>query len=116
MAVQGSIGLLGGMPGGALAGAPALGPLSGQSGWGPLGNANAFSVYGALGDQYGIDSQYQPGGLEPPMSTGSRQSRRGQQLSFAGELIDKRYDEVTNETLCVYGTPLGTYSILVPGF
>jgi hypothetical protein len=45
---------------------------------------------------------------EPPTS--------GQQLSFTGTLIDKRYDEVLHITHCTYSTPLGTFTIERPGF
>ena len=82
----------------------------------PLTAAGIQSIYGSIGGPYGTDSQ--DAAIPPDQSKGSppAENAHSQQLSFTGELIDARYSAVTHETLCTYATPLGTYSILKPGF
>jgi len=57
-------------------------------------------------------------GLSPtsPSLPESDPPASGQQLSFAGTLFRSIYDEVHNETHCWYSTPLGQFTIIVPGF
>ncbi|MGA2495717.1 MAG: hypothetical protein ABSF67_22755 [Roseiarcus sp.] len=47
--------------------------------------------------------------------SGGAESSRGKEFAFAGELIDRRYDKVTNITHCIYRTPLRDFTIAFPG-
>ncbi|MGD0642140.1 MAG: hypothetical protein ABSC22_15435 [Roseiarcus sp.] len=55
-------------------------------------------------------------GTEGGHQSGSAERGRGQELAFAGVLIDKRYDEVANITHCTYRTPLRDFTIEFPYF
>jgi len=54
----------------------------------------------------------EPEGGDP---SGGAESPRGNEFAFAGELIDRRYDEAANITHCIYRTPLRDFTIEFPG-
>jgi hypothetical protein len=73
---------------------------------------------GCEGGRWTAEDTAGPAGSDAAGSEGdgTEPHTSGQQLSFAGTLIDKRYDEVLNITHCTYSTPLGTYTLEFPGF
>ena len=67
-----------------------------------------------------------PGWFAPKDEAGADQSEgerrsggadrsRGADYAFAGELIDRRYDEIANITHCIYRTPLRDFTLEIDG-